>query len=141
MPSFVRVCIALGFALVGIISACALAAFGETADLQAVRATDVHMILASGPSAFLSGLVFAGLFGRPERFGWFCAGCGALLSTVFGAAIGGTMFVPVIGTIVAPMIVVASLFVFPLVGLAWLASMGLLHIILLKTDAWGYRAG
>ena len=79
MPSNTRFFIAIGFGCAGLVCALALAAFGETGDLRAVNARDIHMIAVSGPSAFLAGLICASLFGHPNGFGWFLAGCGALL--------------------------------------------------------------
>lgn len=130
-----RFCVAAAFGLAGLLSALALIFWGNTEGLRFVRANNTQLFIVSGPSAAMAGWICARLFGRPEQAGWFLAGVGALLTTVLGAAIGGTLLASAAGTIVAPIVLFWNFIVYPEVGISWVFSMALLHVIVLKIRA------
>ena len=129
--------ITAAFGGAGLLCAVALISFGDTSDLRHLNASNTHLLLISGPSAAIAGLACAGMFGHGGGWGWFFAGAGALLSTILGAAIGGTLLAPLLGTLFAPMIVFWNLVAFPIAGLLWLTSMAALHFVSLKVRGYG----
>jgi hypothetical protein len=126
-----RTKIAAAFGIAGFLCAAAMALWGNTNDLRHVQLSDLHVLVVSGPSAALSGWLCASLFGHPKGLGWFLAGNGALLSTVLGAAIAGTLISPILGTIIAPLEVFWNFGAYPIVGLVWLSCMAALHYLVM----------
>jgi len=135
-----QISMAAALGVAGTLCATGMIVFGDTRDLAFVNATPVHMLVVSGPSAALAGWMCRGLFGRRGGIGWFFAGAGAFLATLLGAAIGGTLIVPMTGTIFAPLIVFWNLVVYPWAGLVWLFTMMSVHILAFKTNGYAVSA-
>lgn len=78
--------------------------------------------------AGLAGLACAGLFGQPGRAGWFTASLGAVLATVLGGAIGGSLVVPGFGTVLGAIHVPLAIHAEPVIGLVWAGAMAVAHL-------------
>ena len=126
--------IALGFGLVGLVTALALVAFGDTRILNDTWTGQIGVVIIAGPSAWLAGFVFGGMFGQPRAEGWALALMGACLSTALGAAIAGNIVFPIFGTIMAPAALLESAIAYPMIAVVWLMHMTGLHFILLNSD-------
>lgn len=94
--------IATAVGLIGMLSATALVVFGDTHDLDSTWISPIGVIFLAGPSGWVAGLIFGGLFGLPGPWGWAALALGAVLPTFLGAAIAGTFVVPLLGTMIAP---------------------------------------
>lgn len=116
----------------GILTAVALIIWADVSDLRYVWANEFGMVLIAGPSAYLAGLLTAGLFGHDGRWGWVAAVFGALLSTVLGGAIAGTLLVPAIGTLIAPLFVLLEGALLIGVIFVWCTSMTVVHLYAVK---------
>ncbi|MEN8840118.1 MAG: hypothetical protein ABF254_02125 [Octadecabacter sp.] len=125
--------IALAFGLVGVLTAVVLVIFGDTRDLDYTWPGQIGVVIIAGPSAWLAGYAFGGMFGHPRAMGWVFACVGACLSTVLGAAIGGTFVLPLLGTIIAPAVLFEQAIANPMIGIIWLAAMAGLHVFVLKS--------
>jgi hypothetical protein len=127
--------IASGFAAIGLCTAVALVAFGNTNDLNHTYVNETGLIIVATVSAGFSGFAFSQFFGRAGQAGWFFAGIGAVTGTVMGAAIAGTVIQPIFGTIIAPLILVSEAIINPPIFIFWLALMAGLHVVALKTKS------
>jgi hypothetical protein len=126
--------VAVGFGLVGLLTALALVAFGDTRILDATWTGQIGVVIIAGPSAWLAGMACGWMFGRPKAEGWVLAFLGACLSTMLGAAIGGNIVFPILGTIMAPSAILDEAIAHPMIIIVWLALMASMHVILLKTN-------
>jgi hypothetical protein len=99
-------------------------------------ADTLPMTLSAGSGAFLSGLVFAPLFGRSGQVGLTLAAVGAVSATLLGAGLGGFCFgllagSPLVGLWVGPIIVAQVIAMTPGVLLAWITTMTAVHLLAL----------
>ncbi len=111
---------------------------GWTGELRRSASWDENwaMIGSASAGAFLSGLVFAALFGRGGRAGWALSVLGAILATALGASLGGGVFSVVSGAmrelemflIYSPLVVFVSL-ASPVTGPLWAAAMVATHLV------------
>lgn len=62
--------IATAIGLIGMLSATALVVFGDTHDLDSTWISPIGVIFLAGPSAWVAGLIFGGLFGLLGPWGW-----------------------------------------------------------------------
>ena len=133
MQTYTRNDVALAISLVGIITAIALVCFGDTRDLDYVWIGRIGVVILAGPGAYFAGLLCGPMFGIPGKWGWLAAAIGAAMSTICGAMIAGTFAVPLLGTFIAPLVLIAEGLHQPLIALIWCASMIGLQVILLKS--------
>jgi hypothetical protein len=61
--------IATAIGLIGMLSATALVVFGDTHDLDSTWISPIGVIFLAGPSAWVAGLIFGGLFGLSGPWG------------------------------------------------------------------------
>ncbi|SMX37991.1 hypothetical protein [Octadecabacter ascidiaceicola] len=125
--------IAVAFGLVGILTAFALVVFGDLRELHDPWTGPIGVVIIAGPSAWMAGFLFGGMFGQQGAMGWGLALLGACLSTLLGAAIGGTIVLPLFGTIIAPFALLDQAIAHPTIALVWLCLMAVLHLALLKS--------
>jgi hypothetical protein len=82
---------------------------------------------AAGVGGLAGGAAAQWLFGKAGRRGWAFAGLGALLATLVGALVGGSLFAPGLGTL-AGLSVFDALVRFPGILVVWLAMMAGVHV-------------
>lgn len=135
MPFYKRSNIAVAFGIIAMLTATALVLFGDVRDLRYVWVNKTGLVLVAGPSGWLAGLLCGGLFGSRGGWGWLGASLGAVLSTVMGSIIAGSILLPVIGTMVAPLIMAAEIMQGPAIAIVWVLGMGAIHLMILKSRA------
>ena len=129
--------IATAIGLIGMLCATALVVFGDTSDLQGTWIGPIGVICLAGPSAWVAGLIFGGLFGLPGPWGWAAAALSAVLSTFLGAAIAGTFVIPLLGTMIAPFELFEQMLQHPVMLIIWLGLMAGVHVLILKSESYG----
>jgi hypothetical protein len=92
------------------------------------------LIVLAGGGAFVAGMGCAKLFGQPGHAGVGWAVLGALLATSIGAAFAGfvlgLMSWPSLGiALIAPVLVIVTVFTQPTVMLGWVITMTLVHLV------------
>jgi len=126
--------IALTISIIGALSAVALIVFGDTSALNEVWVNRYGLVVVAGVGAWCSGLACGGLFGHPGFIGWVLLALGAVVSTLLGAAIAGTVIIPAFGTLMAPVILVEEGFANPMMLICWAIMMVGIHIVILKSS-------
>lgn len=124
--------IAAYFAVSGVVCAAALVIVGNTRDLNVVWANEVTLMPLAGMSAGLAGLALPGWMGQGGRNGWLLAFSGFVLATALGAAVAGTLLLPVLGTLIAPMLLLENAIEYPFFGMSWLLIFAALQIGAIK---------
>jgi len=122
--------IAAGFACLGGLIAAYLFTLDQTSeDLDRLgRGNVAYIVAAAAVGAYLAGLLFAGLFGRPGPRGWGLAALGLIAATLVGSAIGGTFVVPIAGTLTAPFLLYGIAREAPWLLVLWAAGGAALHL-------------
>lgn len=128
-----RSTIAAAFGLIGFLTGLALVMFGDVRDLRYVWINEVGVVLLAGPCACIAGGMTARMFGKAGGWGWFSACVGGVLATALGSMFAGTLALPVIGSLLAPAVLFYELAHRPIIGIVWLSSIAILHIVVLKT--------
>jgi hypothetical protein len=95
---------------------------------------DRELILLAGGGAFVAGMGCAKLFGQPGHGGVGWAVLGAFLATASGAAIAGLALGLVSGpslaiAVIAPVLVIVTVFTQPAVMFGWVLTMALVHLV------------
>ncbi|MFU8822777.1 hypothetical protein [Yoonia sp.] len=92
----------------------------------------VLSVVLAGPLALR---LARGWIGLPGSLGWLRAFVGACVSLVVASVVGGTLILPVYGTIYAPLMVLTAVLAQPLVGLIWFAGVFAAHWVVAQADA------
>jgi hypothetical protein len=95
------------------------------------------LALFAGAGAFLSGLVFAPLFGQPDWRGIALAVFGSVAATLLGAGLGGFAVGMLGGPTIAglwpgPIVVAQAIAMTPGVLVAWVTTMTAVHLVALR---------
>ncbi|NSX54369.1 hypothetical protein [Parasulfitobacter algicola] len=91
-----------------------------------------RFLLAAFVGGCTGGLASAWAFGRNSRHALLISAMGAVLATIIGAAVGGSLFAPGYGTLMGMIAVADALFSYPLTLLLWAGMMLVLHFALSK---------
>lgn len=79
--------------------------------------------------ATVSGACFANMFGRPDRdAGWFIALGGYVASTALGAFLAGSLVIPGLGSLIAPLFVLGVFRDLPLSIVLWVSMFVLIQL-------------
>lgn len=103
---------------------------GETARFATLRPFDLWTVL-SGVGGACGGLyIVRGWFGLPGFTGIKSAILGAVLVSFLGGLIGGTMILPIYGTMFGPLALFMTLYSSPTLLLLWLTGLGSAHLLI-----------
>lgn len=124
----------LAFVLVGTCSA----TLGYLAVLRLDRASffdglswyQAWLVVASGLGGMIALFLSGDRMGQPGSAGAARAVAGALWVTFIGALIGGTLGLPIYGTMFGPFIVVVTLMAVPLLAMLWTVSLFGTHVLM-----------
>ncbi len=116
--------------LVGGATATAMLIYFRMIGSPMFRGEEVAFVSVALAGAFLAGLIVGVAFGRKGRKGWMLAAIGAICSTAIGAFLGGLMMFQTLEEAMICVVMIATIIgSTPLIALAWLAMMALVHVI------------
>lgn len=98
--------------------------------LRPLAAYDLWLIASSAVGAMIALHLLRDRFGGPGLAGAVRALPAALAASLLAAVIGGTLALPLYGTMFGPFALGVTLFGAPLLGLAWAAAFVLAHVML-----------
>ncbi|MFN3663989.1 hypothetical protein [Yoonia sp.] len=96
---------------------------------------DYWMLLATLLAGPLSLRLARGWIGYPGVLGNMRALIGCCVGLFLASVIGGTMIMPLYGTIQAPLMVLTGILVQPLIGVIWFVGVMLVHRVIVQADA------
>lgn len=127
-----------------LVAAClSVALFGAAVSLTVIGTLGQHQILAGGLTLYglwlcLSGAIggAAGIvlslrwLGHPGQGGWVAALWGILLICFIGALVGGTLALPLYGTMFGPMLLGLALLGSPMITILWIGVLLGVHVLI-----------
>lgn len=126
-------------ALIGLsggLCAIAMIVFADTSDLRDTWINEFGLVVLAGGGAWLAGLIFGRMFGHEGWQGWVISALGGIFATVLGAAVAGTFVMPLLGTMIAPMVLITQAFEYPMLFISWAILMSGMHVLILKSENW-----
>ncbi|WP_245540976.1 hypothetical protein [Octadecabacter antarcticus] len=124
----------LAFALVGTCSATlgylAVLHLDSDSSFDGLSWYQTWLVVASGLGGMIALFLSGDRMGQPGSAGATRAVAGALWVTFIGALIGGTLGLPLYGTMFGPFIVVVTLMAAPLLAMLWAVNLFGTHILM-----------
>jgi hypothetical protein len=95
---------------------------------------DIWMICASALAGFAALMISRGWIGMPGMLGIIRACFGALVMLVLASLIGGSLIMPIYGTVYAPFIVLSAFIANPLWAVFWCGGVVAAHWVLAQSE-------
>ena len=93
-----------------------------------MTAAQLWFVTAGVVGAFVARILAHRWFGLPGPVGWLQAGVGCIMVTTLAGIIGGTIALPIYGTMFGPMMVTVTLAADPLLTMSWFAALMSSHL-------------